>query len=311
LAGAIGRQHRNERNYPGHPRPAGIDATSDPSLALAGANLVALAVGAQGLAATVDQLREHIAPGAVLVSLAKGIEVGTGRRMSQVIQDQAGLPPDRVAVISGPNLAGELIRRQPGATVVASQDESVARRVGAAFATEYMRPYTNPDVVGVEVCGAVKNVIALAGGAAQGMGLGLNTQATMLTRGLADMTRLGLAMGANLETFQGMAGVGDLAATCLSPLSRNHQVGVRLGQGLSVADAVAATIGTAEAVQTSLAVLGLANQFGVEMPMTEGVVAVAHGGMDAVTMGHQLMTRAYRSEGSRYEVWPDQAGQTS
>jgi glycerol-3-phosphate dehydrogenase (NAD(P)+) len=303
LAEAITANHVNDRNYPGVRLPDAVTAGTDPAWAFEGADVIAVAVGAQTLGDTVRGLAGDIGPEAVVASLVKGIERGSGRRMSQVIADAAGLPPGRVAAVSGPNLAGELVQRQPGATVVACPDEAVARRVGQVFATEYMRPYSNPDVTGVEVCGAVKNIIALAIGAACGMGLGLNTQATMLTRGLAEMTRLGLALGAELETFQGMAGVGDLAATCLSPLSRNHQVGVHLGQGRTVAEAVAATKGTAEAVETAPAVRDLARGLGVEMPITEGVVAVIHEGMDAARMGHLLLTRPYRSEGSRYEAW--------
>jgi glycerol-3-phosphate dehydrogenase (NAD(P)+) len=271
---------------------------------LDGAELVAVAVAAQSAGAAVSGLRADIPADAVVMSLIKGVELGTGRRMSQVLVDSAGLDAARVAVASGPNLAGELIRRQPSATVVACVDESVARRTAAAVATPYFRPYTNTDVVGVEICGAMKNIIALAVVAAQGMGYGLNTCSTLMTRGLAEMTRVGLALGADLETFAGMAGFGDLAATCLSPLSRNHQVGRRIGQGLSVDQAVAATRGTAEAVQTCRAVQALTRSIGVEAPITDGVVAVIHEGVDVARMGRELLSRPFRSEGSRYIAWP-------
>jgi glycerol-3-phosphate dehydrogenase (NAD(P)+) len=279
-------------------------ASTDPAWALDEAEFVAVAVGAQQAAPTVAGLSSRIPPGAVVGSLMKGVELGTGRRMSQVLADSAGLPPERVAAISGPNLAGELIQRQPSATVVACVDESVARRLAGAMATPYLRPYTNPDVAGVEICGAMKNIVAFAVGAAKGMGFGLNTCSTLMTRGLAEMTRVGLALGADLETFAGMAGFGDLAATCLSSLSRNHQVGHRIGEGMTVPEAIAATKGTAEAVQTCLAVQSLARSVNVEVPITDGVVAVIHHGQDAIQMGRELLSRPFRSEGSRYLPWP-------
>jgi glycerol-3-phosphate dehydrogenase (NAD(P)+) len=297
---------RNPRNYPDLELDP-VKATADPDWALDGASVVAVAVAAQSAAAVLGSVRTKLGPQAVVASLIKGVELGSGRRMSQVIADSARLPSDRVAVVSGPNLAGELVKRQPSATVVACVDESVARSVAACMATAYLRPYTNPDVAGVEICGAMKNIIALAVGAAMGMGFGLNTCATLMTRGLAEMTRLGLALGADLETFAGMAGFGDLAATCLSPLSRNHQVGFRLGQGMNVAAAISATRGTAEAVQTCLAVQTLARSAGVDVPITDGVVAVLHQGVGAEEMGRELLSRPFRSEGSRYLAWPSPA----
>ncbi|MDR3106766.1 MAG: NAD(P)-dependent glycerol-3-phosphate dehydrogenase, partial [Bifidobacteriaceae bacterium] len=293
------------RNYPAIDLPP-IAASTDPAWALEGAELVAVAVAAQSSARAVAALRPHIMADAVVASLIKGVELGTGRRMSEVLADAAALAPERVAVVSGPNLAGELIRRQPSATVVACVDEAVARRLAAAMATSYLRPYTNTDVVGVEICGAMKNIIALAVGAAQGMGFGLNTCATLMTRGLAEMTRVGLALGADLETFAGMAGFGDLAATCLSPLSRNHQVGRKLGEGMTVAQAIAATRGTAEAVETCLAIQTLARAAGVDVPITDGVVAVLHQRVAVEQMGRELLARPFRSEGSRYLAWPAQ-----
>jgi glycerol-3-phosphate dehydrogenase (NAD(P)+) len=305
VAAAITERHINPRNLPRINLPPGVVGHTSPKKALGGADLVAVAAPAQKARAVMTKLAGFLPRRAYLVSLMKGIESGTGERMSQVLAQAAGWDPERVAVVSGPNLAGELARRQPGATVVACTDESVARDVGAAFATAYLRPYTNPDVIGVEVCGAVKNVIALAVGAAQGLGFGLNTRATLMTRGLAEMTRLGLALGADVETFAGLAGFGDVAATCLSELSRNHAVGLHLGQGMSLDQAVAATFGTAEAVWTAPAVCALAKPLGVEMPIAAGVVAVVSGQMGAAAMGRELLGRPLRSEGSRYEAWPD------
>jgi glycerol-3-phosphate dehydrogenase (NAD(P)+) len=296
----------NPRNYPGHSLPP-MEGCVDPARALAGADFVAVAVSAQAAGPVVADLAALIPPGAVVASLIKGIEVASGRRMSQVLSDAADLAPQRIAAVSGPNLALELIQRQPSATVVACQDEAVARELASAMATAYFRPYTNPDLVGVEIAGALKNIVALAVGAAQAMGFGLNTAATLMTRGLAEMTRLGLALGADLETFAGMAGIADLAATCLSPLSRNHRVGQQLGRGATVEAAVAAVGGTAEAVQSCLAAQAIARAQVVDVPITDGVVAVLHEGVPVVDMGRELLARPFRSEGSRYQAWPQAA----
>jgi len=307
----INQARTNKRSVPDLVLPAAVGATIDPGEALAGADVVAVVVKAQEARSVMAGLAGLIPPKAVVLSLMKGLEQGTSMRMSQVLGEVLGLPPDRVAVLSGPNLALELAKREPGGTVVACIDERVARSVGAVFATGYLRLYSNPDVVGVEICGVVKNVVALAVGAAKGMGHGMNTQAAFMDRGLAEITRLGLALGADLETFAGMAGFGDLVATCLSELSRNQSVGRMLGQGLSVAEALGRIGGTAEAVTSAPAVLDLANSVGVEMPITEGVVAVVSGQVGVQEMGHRLLTRPFRSEGVRYEQWPTPNGGTA
>ena len=188
----------------------------------------------------------------------KGVELSTDRRMSEVVAESLGIPADRVAVVSGPNLALEIAHRQPTATVVASTSEATAQLVARACASAYFRPYTNDDVVGVELCGAVKNVIALAVGISQGRGLGYNTMATVITRGLVEITRLGLALGADADTFPGLAGLGDLMATCASPDSRNHTLGGHIGRGMTLDEAIAATGGTAEGVKSCRSVLELA-----------------------------------------------------
>ena len=300
---SINQSSVNQRSVPNMGLPDQVRATTDPAEAFAGAELVAVALRAQQARGILTGLASFIPPDAVVMSLMKGLEQGTMARMSQVLSETLGLPDNRVAVLSGPNLAMELAERHPGATVVACRDESVAQTIGAIFATDYWRPYSNPDVVGVEVCGVVKNVVALALGAAKGMGYGMNTLATFMARGLAEMTRLGLALGADLETFSGMAGVGDLVATCLSSLSRNHSVGLALGQGLTLDQALAQIGGTAESVTSAPAVLDLATSLGVEMPITTGVVAVVQGRASVAEMGHRLLTRPYRSEGVRYEPW--------
>ncbi|MGV8977321.1 MAG: NAD(P)H-dependent glycerol-3-phosphate dehydrogenase [Cellulomonas sp.] len=293
----ITRTHRNEAYLPGVALPTGISASTDAAGVIAGADLVAIAIPSQSARATLEPLREAFGPRTVAVSLMKGVELGGDRRMSQVVAEALGIDADRVAVVSGPNLAKEIAQHQPTATVVASTSEETARLVARACASSYFRPYTNDDVVGVELCGAVKNVIAIAVGISQGRGLGYNTMATVITRGLVEITRLGLALGADAETFAGLAGLGDLMATCASPDSRNHTLGVRLGQGMTLDDAIRATGGTAEGVKSSRSVLELAASVGVEMPITAAVVAVLHGGLPVDELAPLLLARPHKAEG--------------
>ena len=293
----IADEHRNEAYLPGVPLPAAITADSDARAAVRGADLVVVAVPSQSARAVLEPLRGALAPHAVGVSLMKGVELATDRRMSQVIAESLGLPPERVAIVSGPNLAREIARRQPTATVVASTSDETARLVARACASSYFRPYTNRDVVGVELCGAVKNVIALAVGISQGRGLGFNTMATVITRGLVEITRLGLALGADAETFPGLAGMGDLMATCASPDSRNHTLGGHVGRGMSLDEAIVATGGTAEGVKSCRSVLELATKLGVEMPITEAVVRVLYEGLPVEDLAPLLLARPYKAEG--------------
>jgi glycerol-3-phosphate dehydrogenase (NAD(P)+) len=300
----ITEDHRNEAYLPGVQLPDTVSATTDPALALRGASVVAVAVPAQSARATLTPLRDLLEPDAVVVSLMKGVELNSDRRMSEVIQEALDLPADRVAVVSGPNLAREIAEHQPTATVVASTSADTARQVAAACASAYFRPYTNTDVVGVELCGAVKNIIAVAVGIAQGRGFRYNTTATVITRGLVEITRLGLALGADAETFAGLAGMGDLVATCTSPLSRNHTLGMHIGRGLSLPEAIEATGGTAEGVKSSTSVLELAGTVGVEMPITSAVVAVLHKGLPVDQMAQLLLARPYRAEGVQGRTEP-------
>lgn len=293
----IDEERRNERYVPGVRLPAGISATSDAREAVRGADLVVIAVPSQSARATLEPLRDAIGPDAVAVSLMKGVELGTDRRMSQVVGESLGLPPERIAVVSGPNLAKEIAHRQPTATVVASTSDEAAQLVASACASAYFRPYTNRDVVGVELCGAVKNVIAVAVGISQGRGLGFNTMATVITRGLVEITRLGLALGADAETFPGLAGMGDLMATCASPDSRNHTLGNHIGSGMSLEEAIAATGGTAEGVKSSRSVLELAESLGVDMPITHAVVRVLHEGLPVDDLAALLLARPHKAEG--------------
>ena len=244
------------------------------------------------LAPWVDFLPAH----AAVVSLMKGVELGTTKRMSEVIAEVGHVNAERIVVVSGPNLAKEIAAKQPAATVVACVDESVAEQVAMACAAPYFRPYTNTDVVGTELGGAVKNVIALAVGMAEGLGMGDNTKSTIITRGLAETLRLGVALGADPSTFSGLAGVGDLIATCMSPLSRNHSFGVKLGRGMSVQEVVATTRQTAEGVKSCQAILELARHHGIDVPIIENVAAVVHEGRKPGDVADMLMSRARKAE---------------
>jgi glycerol-3-phosphate dehydrogenase (NAD(P)+) len=288
--------HRNSAYLADLPLPPAVTASTDAASVLEGASVVVLAVPSQSLRDNLVAWAPHLPTGASLVSLMKGVEHGTLLRMSQVVDDVTRCAPERIAVVSGPNLAREIAVRQPTATVVASVSDEVAEQVAAACSTSYFRPYTNADVVGVELGGAVKNVIALAVGIAEGMGLGDNTKASLITRGLAETTRLGLAMGADPATFAGLAGLGDLVATCASPLSRNRTFGVEMGRGKSVQEVVATTRQTAEAVKSCRPILELARRHGIDMPITEQVVAAVHEGLAVPEMAARLLGRPLKSE---------------
>ncbi len=296
VAQQINDEHVNERYHPGIRLPADLRATADEREALEGAPLVVLAVPAQSLRDNLARWRPDLAPDSVLVSLMKGIEIGTTLRMSQVIEDVAQVPSARVAVVSGPNLAREIALRQPAATTVACSDRASAQRLQDACTTDYFRAYWTTDVAGVEVGGSVKNVIALANGMAAGLGFGENSQAALITRGLAEMARLGTALGADPLTFMGLAGVGDLIATCQSPLSRNRTFGVNLGSGLTVEETISATKQTCEGVKSCQSILDLATRHGVDMPITEQVVQVVHHGMKPREMLAAFMSRSPKPE---------------
>jgi glycerol-3-phosphate dehydrogenase (NAD(P)+) len=300
LAKVISATRENPTYLPGITLTDALRATADPAEALDGADLVVLAVPAQSLRENLACWAPLLPPGALLVSLMKGIELGSCNRMSEVIGQVAGAPADRIAVVSGPNLSREIARREHAATVVACTDNSAAERLQRACHTGYFRPYTNPDVTGCELGGAVKNVIALAVGMAIGMGLGDNTRALLITRGLAETARLGAALGADPHTFAGLAGMGDLVATCGSSLSRNRTFGENLGRGMAIDDVIAITRQTAEGVKSSQSVLELARRHGVEMPITEVMVAVMHHGLEVGKVATLLTSRSAKPE--RYGV---------
>jgi len=297
LAATINAEHENPDYLPGIKLPPGLRATHDAAAALAGVDLVAIAIPSQTLRQNLTSWAELLPAEATLISLMKGIELGTVLRMSQVISQVSGAGPERVAVVSGPNLAKEIAREQPTATVVACLDSARAGRVQDAITAPYFRPYTNSDVVGTELGGAVKNVIALACGMAEGMGFGDNTRASLITRGLAETSRLGHALGADPLTFAGLAGLGDLVATCASPLSRNRTFGERLGRGESMAQAQAATHGqVAEGVKSCESVLDLAERHGVDMPITRVMSGVCAGRIGPPQAVRLLMSRSTKAE---------------
>jgi glycerol-3-phosphate dehydrogenase (NAD(P)+) len=295
IVDAINASHENPRYLPEISLPPALTATTDPAAALDGADLVVFAVPAQTLRASLASWAPLIPPGALQVSLLKGIELGSAKRMSEVIMEVLGVPQSQVAVVSGPNLAREIAERQIAASVVACSDESGARLLQRACHTGYFRAYSNTDVTGCELGGAVKNIIAIAVGIAIAMGLGDNTRATLITRGLAEMARLGAALGAQVQTFAGLAGMGDLVATCSSPLSRNRTFGENLGRGMSVAEA-AALSQTAEGVASCGPVLELARSHGVEMPITEVAAAVMQDGLPVETAASMLASRSAKPE---------------
>lgn len=296
VADEINSTHINQSYHPGIALPASIKATTNPDEALSGSELVVLAVPAQTLRENLAAWSISIPSDAVLASLIKGVELGTAERMSEVIAEVTGVDISRVAVISGPNLAHEIADREPAATTVACTDEDFARRIQDACTTDYFRPYYTTDVIGVEIAGAVKNVIALANGMAVGLGYGENSQSALMTRGLAEMSRLGVALGANPLTFAGLAGVGDLIATCQSPLSRNRTIGVHLGEGMTIDQAQALTKTTSEGVKSCQSILDLAKRHDVEMPITEQVVNVIHHGTSAEKVLKAFMSRPTTAE---------------
>ncbi|MEU6300630.1 NAD(P)H-dependent glycerol-3-phosphate dehydrogenase [Streptomyces erythrochromogenes] len=293
---AINTGRTNPDYFPDVELPANIRATGDPAEAAAGADFTVLAVPSQTLRDNLAAWTPLLAADTVLVSLMKGIELGTAKRMSEVIEEVAKVPAERIAVVTGPNLAAEIAARQPAASVVACVDEAVAQRLQAACHTAYFRPYTSTDVIGCELGGAVKNVIGLAVGIADGMGLGDNTKGSLITRGLAEATRLGVAMGADPLTFSGLAGLGDLVATCSSPLSRNHTFGTNLGRGMTLEETIAVTKQTAEGVKSCQSVADLAGRHGVDMPITETVVDIVHHGKPTLVALKELMGRSAKPE---------------
>ena len=294
LADKINFDHCNPDYFPDLTLPESLQAVSDPQQAMNGADFVVLAVPSQSLRSNLSHW--PIPENAIVVSLAKGIELGSGLRMSEVIAEAGQIPLERIVVVTGPNLAREIAERQPSASVVASISPTTAEAFQAVCHTARFRAYTNTDVVGCELGGATKNVIALAVGMATGLGLGANATASVITRGLAEITRLGLALGADPYTFSGLAGLGDLVATCSSPLSRNRSFGEELGRGRTVAEITASTRQVAEGVKSCASITELAAKHDVELPIVENVAAVIAGELTPAEMITALMSRSAKPE---------------
>jgi glycerol-3-phosphate dehydrogenase (NAD(P)+) len=297
IAEQINSTRRNPDYLPGVDLPSAIKATTDPDEALRGVTTVLLAVPAQTMRPNLERWAGLLTPGATLVSAAKGIELETLMRMSQVIIDVTSVDSSQVAVISGPNLASEITAGQPAATVIACSDSGRAVALQRMLNAGYFRPYTNADVIGTEIGGACKNVIALACGMAAGVGLGENTAAAIITRGLAEIMRLGIAVGAKGATLAGLAGVGDLVATCTSPRSRNRSFGESLGRGDTLEAALRARGGhVVEGVTSCESVLALASSYDVEMPLTDAVHRVCHKGLSVHEAVALLLGRSTKPE---------------
>jgi glycerol-3-phosphate dehydrogenase (NAD(P)+) len=296
LCEVINTRHENPDYLPGLRLPDAITATHDPAAAVDGAEAVVLAVTSQSLRENLSHWAALMPPAAPLVSLMKGVELGTTKRMSEVIAELTGAGPERIAAVSGPNLAREIAEGQPAAAVIACVDEGTAARLQKLCHSPTFRPYTNTDVIGVELGGATKNVIALAVGMAVGLGFGDNARASLITRGLAETARLGAVLGADEHTFSGLAGLGDLVATCSSPLSRNRTFGEKLGQGMSVAEIAGATRQVAEGVKSCSSISELAHHHDVEMPIAEHVTKVVAGEMTPKDMLVSLISRSAKSE---------------
>ena len=297
LAARISATHENADYLPGIVLPAEVRATHELADACTGADVVVMAVPSHGFRAVLAEAAPAVSAGVPVISLAKGVEQGTRARMTQIVGEVlSDHDPGRVGVLTGPNLAREVAEGQPTASVVAVRDEATATALQHLFMTPTFRVYTNSDVVGCEIAGALKNVIALAVGAAAGLGFGDNTRAALITRGLAELARLGVALGGNPMTFAGLAGMGDLVATCTSEKSRNRYVGVELGRGRTLDEIVTEMNMVAEGVKTTVAVLELAAEHGVDMPIATNVGAVLYEGLRAADMVPALMLREAKPE---------------
>lgn len=292
----------NERRLPGIAFPPGLVVSADPAV-LRPAELVVFAVPSNHLRAEVARVAPFVPPTADLVSVVKGLEGDTLLRMSQVVAQAGGFDPRRIAALSGPNLALEIARGLPASAVVAAEDEALAARVQARLGRRRFRLYVNSDIVGVELCGALKNVIAIAAGAAEQLGFGDNGKAGLMTRGLAEMTRLGIAAGANPLTFAGLAGIGDVIATCGSPLSRNHRLGVELAKGRRWAEIEADLPGVAEGAYTVDAAIALADRLGVEMPIAREVHRALFEGKSVKRCLVDLLARESKDELADFRAW--------
>jgi glycerol-3-phosphate dehydrogenase (NAD(P)+) len=289
VAQEINEQHTNDRYLPRTPLPRALLATDSVEHAVRDADLVVMGVPCRGIRATLEEVQKFLRPWVPIISLSKGLEQGTHLRMTQVINDV--IPDHPAGALTGPNLAREIMAGFAAASVIAIDDERVARQVQRVFHSGLFRVYTNMDVVGCELGGALKNVIAIASGMGDGLGVGDNTRSAVITRGLSEITNLGIAMGGHARTFAGLAGMGDLIATCISPQSRNRYVGEQLGRGRTIAEITAEMHMVAEGVSTSRVVLELAATHGIELPIAREVFGVVHEGRTAQEAYRGLVRR--------------------
>lgn len=290
----INTAHRNSRYLEGYHLHPDLRATADLAEAVGGADVVVMGVPSQSFRSMLEAVAEHLRAWVPIVSLTKGLEQGTRLRMSEVANQV--VPGHPVAVLTGPNLAKEILAGDAAASVIATHDPVVAARLQEVFSTNLFRVYTSPDITGCEVAGALKNVIAIASGMADGLGAGDNTRAAVITRGLAELSRLGVAMGGMEQTFAGLAGMGDLLATCISPQSRNRHVGEQLGRGLSIDEVISAMKMVAEGVKTAPVVMDLGAELGIDLPISSQVHAVCHQGRSAEEAYEGLLRRGSNAE---------------
>ncbi len=296
LAEAIATRHENPDYLAGIELPPALTATHDLSEAADGAAVVVMAMPSHTYREIFREVLPLIGPDVPVVSLAKGIEQDTNKRMSEVMREEGDLDPRRVAVVSGPNLAKEIARKQPAATTLACADGERGEELQHLFHSPYFRVYTNPDVIGCEIGGCTKNVIAIAAGIADGLGLGDNAKASLMTRGLAELARLGVAMGGNALTFAGLAGMGDLIATCMSKLSRNRHVGEELGKGRKLDEVIAEMNMVAEGVKTAKPVVSLAEQHGIDAAISGVICQVLYEDLSPADAVSNLMLRPPMAE---------------
>jgi glycerol-3-phosphate dehydrogenase (NAD(P)+) len=297
VVAGINANRRNPMYLTDMPLPENLRATHDMGEALGGAEAAIMVVVSHAMREVIVRAKPHIGPNTMIVSQTKGVENGTFMRMTEVIEDVLGPSSHgRLAVLSGPNHAEEVGKEIPSATVIAANDREVAKALQEAYMTPYFRVYTNPDLIGVEIAGAAKNVVALATGMSDGLGFGDNSKASLLTRGLTEMTRLGTALGAHPLTFSGLAGVGDLVVTCFSRHSRNRLVGERLARGQTIEEIYAEIHMIAEGVETGRALKGMASKYGVTMPITDHVYEVLYQDRAPLDCLKDLMSRAAKEE---------------
>jgi glycerol-3-phosphate dehydrogenase (NAD(P)+) len=289
-------QRENSLFMPGFRFPTSLTITAELADAVRGKDLLVLVTPSQRMRANARMIAPYLDRETLLLSASKGIEVGSLKRMTEIIVEEIPSGENRLAVLSGPNIAREVAEQKPTASVVASLEEEVSVRIRTLLTTRHLRVYHAHDVVGVELAGALKNIIAIGAGFNDGMGYGDNAKAAFITRGLAEITRLGLAAGANALTFAGLAGIGDLIATCASPLSRNHQLGRRLAAGEKLADIQASMHSVAEGVFTTKAAMQLATHYQIEMPITSRLNAVLFEGLDPRRVVPELMMRDPKHE---------------